>query len=136
MRQMFVRSAKGVAPDAGLIVDACRTWRLAQDANQPVQPSLFAAMDPRSEGVLAPVFDSLMTLYESVLGRSMRPGGDASLSDDENLLLDLLSGTRSMRPLVRCAEGVATAFEAALRSTRIMLRLAGNAPDEGGAVLA
>lgn len=125
MDKFVVTPAKGETIDASLVVDAIRVWSSARDLREPLQPSLFAALAARGGGVLAPVFDSLMTLCETALGRRLRPGRDDGRSADERLLLELLVGAVPARARLGCAEGIATAFDAALRSTRIMLKLAG-----------
>lgn len=110
-------------PTAGerLLLDATRCWRAARDSDRPVQPSLFQALLSRDCCILAPVFDSLLRLYESASGRRLVVGGDSGISDDEQLLLGLVGGWRTHRLSLACAAGVAAALECAVRSTRIMM---------------
>lgn len=116
-------AGKGIASTI-LVLRAARTWRAARDARQPVQPSIFATLRRYGCGVLAPVFDSLLTLCEAALGRRLRVGGGATMSDDEHLLLDLLKRPSRVRTRMNCDDGPAAALGCALRSTRIMIALA------------
>jgi len=75
--------------------------------------------------MLAPVFDSLMTLYETALGRAFRVGTVTALSADERMLIDLLDGARPQRACITCPEGAARALHCSLCSTRIMLAMLG-----------
>ena len=74
--------------------------------------------------MLAPCFDSLLSLAEAALGRSFVTAEAASLSGDEHLLLDLLGGARCAEACPGCDEGVEKAFACALCSTRILFSLA------------
>lgn len=103
-----------------IVVEAARRWREARDGKMAVQPYLFAILADKGCGILAPVFDSLLYFFEVALRRPLRTGVGKSLSDDENLLLDLLDGERCDHPA--CADAAGRSFETALISTRIMLR--------------
>ena len=107
-----------------IIVEAARCWREACDSRKSTQPRLFATLSRRDCGMLAPVFDSLMALYEAALGRRLSVGRAALLSEDEMLLLGLLNGSKRTRACLNCGESAATAFNCALCSTRIMMGLA------------
>ena len=107
-----------------LVLQSARIWRAARDASQPVQPSIFVILRRYGCGVLAPVFDSLMTLCEAALGRRLRVGGGRTMSDDEHLLLDLLETPSRVRTRVSCDDGPAAALGCALSSTRFMIALA------------
>lgn len=74
-------------------------------------------------GMLAPVFDSLMTFYEAALGRPVLVGRAPGLSVDEHLLVGLLDGSRPRNGCINCAEGQAAALDCAICSARIMLAL-------------
>jgi len=108
-----------------LVVTVARCWRAARDLGAPVQVQqrLHAMLAPLHCDMLAPVFDSLMTLCEATLGRKIAVGG-AALSEDERLLLGLLDGSESRRAGIDCATGAASALDCAVRSTRLMLGLA------------
>ncbi len=112
----------------GLILVSVRRWREARDTGVPVQPHLFAQLSRDGDGILAPVLDSLMHLYESVLRRPLRVGRDDATSQDEELLLDLLIGDKTCPDSFTDIGGLSQAFEAALASTRIMVRKAFRLP--------
>ena len=110
----------------GLIATAARCWRAARDDGAPVQQRLYTALAPHDAGILAPVFDSLMTLCEAALGRAIRVGAATKLSEDEHLLLGLIDGSKRRRTCIDCAAGTASALDCAICSTRIMLGLTAN----------
>lgn len=107
---------------ASLVTAAARCWREARDDGEPTQRTLYEMLAPDDCGMLAPVFDSLMTLCETALGRKIVVGG-AKVSDDELLLLGLLDGSRLRCVCIDCAEGAASALDCAICSTRIMMAL-------------
>lgn len=114
---------------AQLVPAAARCWRAARDRGVSAQQRLHALLAGQHGDMLAPVFDSLMTLCEAALGRRIAVGGqggqsDAGLSEDESLLLGLLDGSRQRRACLACAEGAASALDCAICSTRIMMTLA------------
>lgn len=100
-----------------------RGWRAARDQHGCTQQRLHRLLAPRGWEMLAPVFDSLMTLCEAALGRPFAIGRAALLSPDERLLLGLLDGSRPRRACIDCAEGAAKALDCSICSTRIMLAL-------------
>jgi hypothetical protein len=121
--------ANALLATRSIIVDATRCWRLARDSHSPVQPALYQALLGHSCAVLTPVLDSLLALYETFIGRRLRAGasGQTDISGDEHDLLDLLAGPDSgddALPAVGASPGLAGALRIALRSARIMLRLA------------
>lgn len=101
------------------VIDVARCWRAARDHGDPVQPSLFHLLVKRSWEMLAPVFDSLLTFYEAMLGRPVEVGYAQSLSFDEQRLVDLLSGSQRLN--YAAPDEVACAFQSALCSTRLMI---------------
>lgn len=103
-----------------LIIASARRWREARDMGLPVQPHLFTELAPEGGGILAPVIDSLMHLYEIVLCRPVRVGREGRSSLDEELLLDLLTGAKQGRDLFSNSGGMGRVFDTALASTRIM----------------
>ncbi len=109
---------------ATLITTVARCWRLARIQGESGQQRLHALLAPLDMGLLAPVFDSLMTLCEAAFGRPLLVGEARALSRDETVLLGLIDGSRSRRSCVNCAAGTATALDCAICSTRIMLRMA------------
>jgi hypothetical protein len=104
-----------------IILVSIRLWREARDTGVPVQPHLFVSLAPEGRGVLAPVIDSLMHLYEIMLRRPVRVGRDGAMSPDEDLLLDLLTGAKQSRDSFSDIGGMGRAFDTALASTRIMV---------------
>jgi hypothetical protein len=111
-----------------IILVSARRWREARDMGTPVQPHLFMSLAQEDCGVLAPVLDSLMHLYETVLRRPVRVGRDGAMSPDEDLLLDLLTGAKQRRDSLADSGGMGRAFDTALASTRIMVRKAFGLP--------
>lgn len=110
-----------------IIIDATRCWRRARDSHSPVQPALYAALAAHSCAVLTPVLDGVLALYETCIGRRLRAGtsGQVEISADEHDLLDLLAGPEEDAPLPGSVNpGLAGTLRVALRSARIMLRLA------------
>lgn len=112
-----------------LILDAARSWRDARDSGNPVQPALYRALVGYGCGILAPVIDSVLGLYEACSGRRFRTAapGYVSISGDEHRLLNLLRGSGDKDAAVVDASarpGLAPTMRIALRSARIMLRLA------------
>ena len=58
---------------------------------------------------------------EAMLGRRLRLGRGPALSDDENMLINLLQG-RPIAPIVhQCSDAVACAFCSAVRSMQILM---------------
>jgi hypothetical protein len=108
----------------GLVPAVARCWRAARDRGESTQQRLFALLSPQASGLLAPVFDSLLTLWEAALGRRMVVGAASSLSQDETLLVGLLEGSRGAEECGEAGAPGRTMLEHALRSTRIMIALA------------
>jgi hypothetical protein len=102
-----------------LVVGAARCWRVARDGRAPVQQRLYAWLMPQDRGVLAPVFDSLLSLWEAALGRPIVTG-QAALSVDEHLLLGMLVGTV---PHYRGTGTAASLLDIAVRSARVMIAM-------------
>jgi len=107
-----------------IVVDAARCWREARDCRDPTQPRLFAKLTIHDCGILAPVLDSLMTLCEAALGRILRTGSGPGRSQDERLLLDLLTAPELVCKWTCVDREPLRAFGSALRSTNIMMRMA------------
>lgn len=124
------------SPAAVAIVDSARIWRIARDLGQPVQPTLFARLDGLGSGLLAPVLDGLLTLFEAGFRRRFDAGAptDADLTADEERLLTLLDHDSCLAPTGQVLPTLAPALRTALRSTRIMLRaVLGLAPGDAAA---
>lgn len=112
-----------------LILDATRSWRTAHDSGTPVQQALYHALDAYRCGILAPVIDSVLALYEACSGRRFRTGAPdyVSISEDEHRLLKLLRGAGDKDAVVLDVSANpdrARVMRIALQSARIMLRLA------------
>ncbi|HTG37460.1 hypothetical protein [Sphingomonas sp.] len=108
-------------PVAVLLRRGGRCWRAARDQGHSVQPMLYAMLAPRGCGMLAPVIDSLMTLYEAALGRAIVVGRGENLSHDERRLIDLFAVTPNRIACDSPCETPGTAaFRCALCSARIM----------------
>lgn len=116
-----------VAVDS-MLLDAVRAWRHARDSRQPIHQTLYRVLDTYHCGILAPVIDSVLTLYEACSGQRFR-SGDAhhiGITADEHRLLNLLHGSNSCDAALLDAShspSLASAMRVALRSTRIMLHL-------------
>lgn len=112
------------SPAASAVIDSARIWRVARDLGQPVQPILYARLDRLGSGLLAPVLDALLILFEAGFRRRFDAGdpADAALTDDERQLLALLDRDACPGPAGQVRPEIAPALRTALRSTRIMLR--------------
>lgn len=104
----------------GLVTAAARCWRTARDQRARVQRRLYRLLVDQDCGMLAPVFNGLLTLYEAVLGRPIVVG-ETRLSPDELTLLRIVDGSHDPRGAMRCSENMATAFSCAVWSARIMM---------------
>ena len=104
------------------VIDGARCWRLARDAGDPVQPTLYKRLERWGAGLLAPVVDSLMTLFESGFRRRFRAGSlsEPRFTHDEHYLLALLEDGGSTA-IDRFEPTMASTMRIALRSARIML---------------
>jgi hypothetical protein len=104
------------------IIDSARNWRVARDAGDPVQPSLYRRLERFGAGLLAPVLDSVMTLFEAGFRRRFGAGSllDTGFSRDENRLVALLEGTDATAFDLFDSSLLGT-MRIALHSARIML---------------
>jgi len=104
------------------IIDSARNWRIARDAGDPVQPSLYRRLERFGAGLLAPVLDSVMALFEAGFRRRFRAGSpmDSGFSRDECDLLALLEGADASA-IGRFDPSLASTMRIALNSARIML---------------
>lgn len=83
-----------------MVVTAAHCWRTARDAGEPVQPSLHAALTPYGYEMLAPIFDSLMTLGEACLCRPLNENCPFRKEQDGALICALLAEpSRLARPM-------------------------------------
>jgi hypothetical protein len=104
------------------VIDSARNWRIARDVGDPVQPSLYRRLERFGAGLLAPVFDSVMSLFEAGFRRRFRAGNllDIGFSRDEHQLVALLEGTDATA-FEQFDPSLASAMRIALHSARIML---------------
>ncbi|MBN9319810.1 MAG: hypothetical protein BGN86_09025 [Caulobacterales bacterium 68-7] len=107
-----------------LLVEVIRCWRAACDAGQAVQPRLSALLHRHAGEMMAPVFDSLLSLFEAAIGRRLAVGVAGQVSEDERMVLGLLDGSRPQRACINCTEGAASALNCAVCSTRVMMAMA------------
>ena len=113
-----------------LFLDAMRCWGAARRAGQPVLVRLHMRLGRHGWAQLLPAIDSLLGLTEAMLGRRLRLGRGPSLSEDENMLIDLLQGRR-IAPIVHmCSEAVACIFCGAVRSVQILMDMELGRPDQ------
>ncbi|MGF7172259.1 hypothetical protein FHS91_003967 [Sphingobium xanthum] len=111
-----------------LLLRGARCWREARDANHEVRPALFAMLRPLKYDMLAPVLSGLLRVYEAALGRKLRVGDATDLSEDEQLLVQLISGVQDRRACLHCNQGVGSALDGAICSARIMIATMGRRP--------
>ncbi|MBV1690066.1 hypothetical protein KRR38_20865 [Novosphingobium sp. G106] len=107
-----------------LITNALRDWHDARQTGAPVMPYLFASLHGPACALLAPVLDSLFRFYQAALNRTPVTGQTECLSDDEALLLALISRAEFKHETFDCPIGIARGFDCALCSARIMLAFA------------
>ena len=111
-----------------VLVDAARCWSVTRATGGDVQPTLFRLLTRRSADMLAPVIDSLMTLYEATLGRPVVIGDSRILSHDERRLIHLFERSRGLRSAIACGDSRSIALACAISSTLIMIKLAAALP--------
>jgi hypothetical protein len=106
------------------ILEAVRSWRIARDTGNSIQPALYAPLETRGYGLLAPVLDGLLTLFEAASRRRFDAGApsDSTITGDEHRLLDLLEGDDVTPPTDQLRPDLVAALRVAVRSCRIMLR--------------
>jgi hypothetical protein len=124
------------SPTTSTIIDAVRYWRLARDRGQAVQPVLFTRLGMTGIGLLAPVLDGLLRLFEAALRRRFDAGApaDSELTDDEQWLIAVLEHDDAGDAPAGVRPNLVVALRTALRSTRLMLRSV-LAPRSGDAAL-
>jgi hypothetical protein len=123
----------GLPACSGLVLAAARCWRLARDEGRPVQRSLYRLLRPLDLGMLAPVFDGLMSMSEAALGRRIGVNRSPALSTDEQILLELLDGSRARRASLGCRASLSSALDCAISATRVMIALALSERERGKA---
>lgn len=104
-----------------LFLQAVRCWGQARRLHRPTLTHLHARMGQYGCGQLLPAVDSLLDLTVTLLGRPLRLSRSATLSDDENMLINLLQGRRTTPLVHHCSDGLLCAFCCALRSAQILM---------------
>lgn len=117
-------AANASLPVQAIIVDAARCWREAIDRHIPVLPTLFARLELRDAGFLAPAIASILALHEAWSGRRFIAGELAgrTLTDDERNLLDLLEAESPPETSAPLRPSLTAPLAISLRSTRLLVR--------------
>lgn len=112
-----------LTPEA-IIVDAARCWRETVDRHRPILPTLFARLEVRDAGFLAPAIAALLSILEAWSGRRFRAGDESAavLTNDEQVLLGLLETAAPPAAIHASRPGLTGPLRVALRSTRIMIQ--------------
>ncbi|MEG3151645.1 hypothetical protein U1769_17260 [Sphingomonas sp. ZT3P38] len=120
----FAPPAPSVSAATWAIVEAARSWRIARDTGRSIQPALYARLEAAGCGLLAPVVDGLLTLFEAGFRRPFQAGNpsDDRITGDEHRLIDLLEGNEAVPATDQFRPDLAGAMRVAVRSIRIMLR--------------
>ncbi len=108
----------------GIILDAMRCWRDAKDNGEAVQPCIYRTLTRHRLEILAPVFDSLMTICEAAMKRPIIAGKDGYRSDDETALIEMLVDPEDAQIYVGRIQENRILLYCALRSTRLMMEQA------------
>jgi len=113
-------------PDFGEVILLCkalRVWSIARQEGEPAQQALFALLNPRGRGLLAPVYDGLFACVEAALGRLFATGCGCKMSADEAWLAAIVYAQGADASSPRLADaGRAAMAGAAVRCAQIMLR--------------
>jgi len=117
MTRHFSPPAREATAMSAMLIEVARCWREARDSGKAVQPSLFTLLSRHGHDMLAPVFDSLMTLSEAVSGKRIAVGSGPDLSEDEHRLIRLLEGTGTLPR----KGGLALSLDCAVRSLQILM---------------
>jgi hypothetical protein len=104
-----------------LFLEAVRCWSAARRAGQPVLIRLHGRLGHHGWAQLLPAIDSLLELTETMLGRRLKTGRGPALTEDENMLINLLQGRRIAPVAHACSDAVACAFCGAVRSVQILM---------------
>jgi hypothetical protein len=123
MRRNGLSVTAATTPIRIMLIEAARYWRQARDGGQPVQPFLSRKLVTLRSAMLVPTLDSLLRFYELALGRQIKVNGTSQLSDDETLLLMLMTGARAQGQVLAGGERARRQLDNAIRSARIMLGL-------------
>ena len=124
MNLAFASSAPSASEATSTILEAARSWRIARDTGHSIQPALYERLELRGAGLLAPVLDGLLTLFEAGFRRRFQAGApsDSAITGDEHQLIDLLESDDATPAIDYFRADLAGAMRIAVRSSRIMLR--------------
>ena len=104
-----------------LFVEMARCWSKARRGRRPALTMLHSRVGHYGCGPLLPALDSMFALTTTLLGRPLRPGRSAGLSDDENMLINLLQGRRVAALGHQCSEALLCTFCCAVRSVQLLM---------------
>ena len=116
------RPSSLVSPN--ILIEVARCWRAALTRGESVQPCLYRILNPHHAQILAPVLDSLLRFYERALGHALTVGTAPLLTQDEAQLLAIMDGSLESRTSISCSNDAASGLDRAVKSARIMMRLA------------
>ncbi|WHO39799.1 hypothetical protein PMI04_004200 [Sphingobium sp. AP49] len=104
-----------------ILLGAVRCWAAARRRRRPAMAQLHLRLRRYGCEQLSPALDSLLRLGEQVTGHGLRTGRGTRLTEDENLLIDLLQARWTGPVPYTCSDAIACAFCYAVRSTQILL---------------
>ena len=81
MSLAFAPPAPSVSTATSAIIEAARSWRIARDTGHSIQPALYERLEVRGAGLLAPVLDGLLTLFEAGFRRRFQAGAPSDLRE-------------------------------------------------------
>jgi len=118
------RGAVALSVAGSMVVGAARVWRAAQNEQRSPQPALYHFLADKGGDMLAPVFDSVLGLYETCSRRAFDAGNmtDTQVTSDEYHLLELLTGQSAPETHADTDPNLLRSLHIALCSTRMMLR--------------
>lgn len=104
-----------------LFLGMVRCWSQARRTRRAALTQLHARFGQYGCGQLIPAIDSMLDLTSRMLDRPIRAGRGPALSDDENMLINLLQGRRVAMLDHRCSEALLCAFCCAVRSVQVLM---------------
>jgi hypothetical protein len=113
--------------DLGAVILFCkslRAWTFARANGQPAQQAVFAVLNARECGLLAPVLDGLFTCAQASLGRALQPSCGCAISADESWLAALIGfAVPNVWTPDRQSQADSDLLDAAANSAQVMVRL-------------
>lgn len=104
-----------------MIVEAIRCWEAAKKSGLARQPRLYQTLADYRLEILAPAFDSLMTIFEAAMKRPIIVGTDCYPSADESVLIGMLVEPGNAENHFCRSEEELALLVCALRSIRLMI---------------